>query len=248
MAKSPPAPESMPRKDLEEETRALRDRVDKLEETVESLSETVDGMQDDVELATQTALDADAALAGGQYMLSVYHEENPPLIQQIEQATDNETLRELREDLVDEQKKRSHDDSKLRRRVNAVAETADVDIEDCDLASGDKIQRLIRDGVDAVTDRPYPVHERARTVLLHAGEWGTVMDDAKGGRIVLEAPDVRERLALERDESLQSKQILDVFEKIVELAADSARVVRTNRRRRTTKLRIQLTREELERA
>jgi outer membrane murein-binding lipoprotein Lpp len=238
----------MPRDDLEAEVHALRDRVDDLEETVESLSKTVEGMQDDVEMAKQTALDADAALTGGQYMASVYAEDNPPLIQQIEQATDGETLRELREDLVDEQKKRSRDDSKLRRRVHAVAEAADVDLEDCDLASGDKIQRLIRDGVDAVTDRPYPVHKRARTVLLHAGEWGTVVNDANGGRIILEAPAVRERLELERNESLQSKQVLDVFEKIVELAADSARVVRTNRRQRTTKLRIQLTREELERA
>lgn len=240
MSQPSPDPGAMSRDELEAEVQSLRGRVDELESTIEE-------MQSDLEMAKTVALDVDYALTGGEETLAVYVEENPPLLRQLEQATDGETLADLREDLVDEQKKRSRDDARLRRRIGAVAEAAGVDVEDSGAATDDRIQRLIRNGVDAVTDRPYPVHERARAVLLHAGEWGTVANDAFGGRILLEAPAVRERLELHRDENLQSRQVIAVFEKIAELAADSDRTVQVNSQKPVTRLRIQLSSEELDR-
>lgn len=90
------------------------------------------------------------------------------------------------------------------------------------MAGDDKIQRLIQNGPEDVVDRVYEV-------LLHAGEWGQKSEDSFGKRITLKSPEVREKLELRRDESLQSKQVRDVFEKIVDLAADSPRKVKTTK-------------------
>ena len=133
---------------------------------------------------------------------------------------------DIRQDLVNEQKARSRADGTLERQIQTLADEVDVDLKDADVAGEDKIVRLMKYGPDDITDRVYPVHERARDVLAHAGEWGNKAQDAYGARIGLRATRVRKHLESHRNENLQSKQVRDVFEKIVELAEDSPRKVR----------------------
>jgi len=141
----------------------------------------------------------------------------------------SESVGEIREDLINEQKTRSQADSRILRRINAVADAADVEVEEADIVHEDKIKRMIANGCDDVVDRVHKVHERAREVLLHAGDWGTKIEDTHGKRITLKSPEVREKLELRRDEKLQSKQVGDVFDKIVQLAEDSPRKAKTTK-------------------
>lgn len=137
-----------------------------------------------------------------------------------------EDAEELRQDIINEQKARSRADGAIERQVQTLADEVGVDIKDTDVAGEDKIGRLMKHGPEDITDRVYPVHERARDVLNHANEWGQNASDSFGARIGLRSTRVRENLELKRNEKLQPKQVRDVFEKIVELAEDSPRKVR----------------------
>lgn len=200
---------------LQEQLKREREKRKQLEEDIEFLKETVFNLED-VVVGT-----------GYEYQTSTYAEDNPAVLSQLAELSDGESIADLRQDLVNEQKTRSREDSQLRRKVNEVADAAGVDVEDADVTGQDKIQRMIVNGPDDVADRVYKVHERARDVLLHAGDWGHNAQDAYGKRITLKGPKVREMLEAERNESLQSKQVGDVFSKIVELAADSPRKAKT---------------------
>lgn len=140
-----------------------------------------------------------------------------------------EGAEELRQDLINEQKVRSRSDATIERKVQALAKEVDVDLQDADVAGEDKIVRLLKHGPEDITDRVYTVHERARDVLEHAGDWGQKAQDSFGARITLRSTDVRENLELKRNEDLQPKQIRDVFEKIADLAQDSPRKVRVGK-------------------
>ncbi|QIO25523.1 hypothetical protein [Haloarcula sp. JP-L23] len=203
-------------------------RIEHLENELQEEREKRESLEDDVEFLRELVFDLDDLVMGDEYS-AVYAEDNPPILWQLEDLNDGETLADLREDLISEQKTRSRQDSQLLRKINTVADAAEADVDDVDVAGGDKIQRLIRNGPEDVADRVYEVHERAREVLLHAGDWGHKAQDKFGKRITLKSPEVREKLELRRDESLQSKQVRDVFEKIVELAADSPRKAKTTK-------------------
>jgi hypothetical protein len=137
----------------------------------------------------------------------------------------DETLEEVQERLQQEQKTRTHHDSLIERKVACIADECEIDLSDTAIAGEDKIKRLLKHGPDDITDRVYPVHHRARDTLSHAADWGTSTQDSFGERITLKGPKVRRQLELKRDESLQSKQVRDVFEKIEELGQDSPRTV-----------------------
>jgi archaellum component FlaC len=136
------------------------------------------------------------------------------------------SVEDLRADLVAEQKTRSQHDSLVERRVAAVAEKAGVDISDEDLVDDDKIAQLLRVGPDAITDRVYPVHRRARTMLESGREWGTLVSDENAVRIVFKAPEVRPYLDARFDREFSTSEIERIFSKVEDLAADSPRKVR----------------------
>lgn len=203
--------------------------IEHLEEQLDEEREKREELEDTLDLVKETVFDLDDVVVGSEYTASLYAEENPTVLAQLEELTDGETIADLREDLINEQKTRSRQDSQIERKINEVADASGVDLDDAAVAGQDKIQRMIANGPEDVTDRVYSVHERAREVLLHAGEWGTAVEDSFGRRIALKGPEVREKLELARNEDLQSKQVGDVFDKIVELASDSPRKVKTGK-------------------
>lgn len=203
--------------------------IEHLEGQLEEERQRREELEDTLEIVQQTAFDLDDVVVGSEYTASLYAEQSPPVLAQLAELNEGETIAGLREDLITEQKTRSQQDSQINRRINELADATGVDFDDADVAGQDKIQRMIANGPEDVTDRVYAVHERAHDVLLHAGEWGTAVEDSFDRRITLTGPDVREKLELVRDEDLQSKQVGDVFDKIVELEADSPRKVRIDK-------------------
>lgn len=121
----------------------------------------------------------------------------------------------------------SHETAKLRRKLHSVAEQAGLTADETTDAAAeqDKLNRLLKYGPSDVVDRVHNVHERARTLLEHAGEWGRRASDKFGTRITLTGAAVKERLSLARDEQLSSTEVRRVFQKLEALAKDSPRKV-----------------------
>jgi len=121
----------------------------------------------------------------------------------------------------------SHETAKLRRKLHSVADAAGIsDQEVTDAATHeDKLNRLLKYGPSDIVDKVYAVHNRARDLFEHAGEWGRTTSDSLGTRITLTASAVKERLGLKRGESLTSTAVRRVFEKLEALARDSPRNV-----------------------
>lgn len=218
--------EEMDRGELLGQLEALADRVDglaaenqQMRDENEKLRNRVDQLEDDLEGERDTRGKEDAKI----------------------RRFINRQIEETEQKLFGEQDQRGHADAKLRRRIDEIAEEQGVEIDDDDIMRGDKIQRLIAHGPEAITDNPFKVHDRARKVLMNAGRWGTATNDGFGKRIIIDAPTVRDRLEEDENRSLQSKIIQDVFNKIVELAADSPRKAEiTKNEERTNRLVIHL--------
>lgn len=136
----------------------------------------------------------------------------------------------LREDLVDEQKTRSRSDALIEKRVTHLADELDTDVDDIAIAE-DKLVRLLRRGPDDIADRVYPVHERARELLIHATDWGSVVNDENGRRLVFLAPDVKPYLEARFDRTFSTSEVERVFGKLAEIAEDSPRRVRKDKSR-----------------
>lgn len=136
----------------------------------------------------------------------------------------------LREDLVDEQKTRSRSDALIEKRVTHLTDELDTDVDDVAIA-GDKLVRLLRRGPDDIADRVYPVHERARELLIHAADWGSVVSDENGRRLVFLAPDVKPYLEARFDRTFSTSEVERVFVKLAEIAEDSPRRVRKGKSR-----------------
>lgn len=100
---------------------------------------------------------------------------------------------------------------------------------DADLIAKDKLVRLVQQGPDAVTDRVYPVHERAKVLLEHTSEWGTVVSDSNGQRVVYTAPKARPYLNAYFNRRFTSSELKRIFEKIEDLAAISPPTVRVDK-------------------
>jgi hypothetical protein len=148
-------------------------------------------------------------------------------------------LDDLDEAIREEEHNRGIQDAKLRRRMAAVEEAADVEVTDEDLKEDDKITRVRKHGVRDVESNPSKTAKRAATLLQNIETWAVLSDDVKGRRATITNPDAREHLEAARDEdtSLQSSQVTRVFEKIVrEWAADSPRAASIGSSGRTKKL------------
>ncbi|WP_277552323.1 hypothetical protein [Halobaculum limi] len=119
--------------------------------------------------------------------------------------------------------------TRLRRILESVADSVGIDTDDALGGAGeDTLTRLLRYGPSDITDRVYAVHNRARDLLSHIGEWGHTVKDAYGRRVTITAAVVKEKLSLKRGEQLTSTEVRRIFEKLEALAADSPREVRAD--------------------
>ncbi|WP_327054026.1 hypothetical protein [Halomicrococcus gelatinilyticus] len=197
----------------------LRDRVSQLEDSVAEQRARLDGLA--AELSGERD-DREAAIRDEQIQRT----------QIVQNAKDDlrEDIEALRSDLVDEQKTRSRADALVEKRVTHLADELDVAVDDA-VAAEDKLVRLLRRGPDDVVDRVYPVHERARELLVHATVWGSLVADENGRRLVFVAPEVKPYLAARFDRTFSTSEVERVFTKLVDLGADSPRRVRKDKSR-----------------
>lgn len=205
--------------DLGDVVASLRDRVSRLEDRVAEQSERVDDLR--AELAAERD-DRAAAIRDEQI-------QRTQIVQNAKSDLRDE-ISALREDLVDEQKTRSRADALVEKRVTHLADELDVDADDAVVAT-DKLVRLLRRGPDDVVDRVYPVHERARELLVHATDWGSLVSDENGRRLVFLAPETKPYLEARFDRTFSTSEVERVFTKLVELGADSPRRVRKDKSR-----------------
>lgn len=137
-------------------------------------------------------------------------------------------LKECRAELLEEQKTRTRANSKLAKRVTALENESGIDTAAAD-GVGEKLERLVRNGPSDVTDRVYPVHERAQTLLEHAAEWGDLVHDKNGRRVIFIAPGVKPYLNAQFERKFSTSEIERIFDKVVDIARDSDRRVRKDK-------------------
>lgn len=164
------------------------------------------------------------------------------ILRAVEEQTDRieSEVDTLGDKLDDETHNRGVQDAKLRRRIEAVADKAGVDLTESDLLGDDKIVRVLKHGAEDVVDRAFPVHFRAQAILRNLGEWGRLASDSNGRRHLLATSEAKQRLKDKRDESLNSKEVHRAFRKIVEWGEDSPRTVTTTKRHGERYLIVQL--------
>jgi len=220
--------------ELEEENERLREERGSESVTVEYKSEGDKQQLEDLYIGNlpvgkfiSNVIDREEVLRDAVFGAATTQEEVAERVQ-LDNPLEVELREEFTKEIRSEQQTRTSQDSMIERKVSMIAEETGVDLTDTDVAGEDKIKRLLQYGPEDVADRVYEVHHRARETLAHAGDWGTTSDDKFGKRIQLKAPEVKERLELTRGETLQSKQVRDVFEKIAQLAADSPRKVKAD--------------------
>ncbi|WP_129113885.1 hypothetical protein [Halegenticoccus tardaugens] len=138
---------------------------------------------------------------------------------------------QLTEDLRQEQITRTKADAQIRARLSQCED--DLGIQKPDALSTEqggedaqhlsKLERFIRHGAEAVVDRVYPVHERAREIALHFGEWGTKISDANGKRVRLCSKKDKLKTHLEAafGQRFQWVEVYRAIEKLAELAHGS---------------------------
>ncbi|WP_143423198.1 hypothetical protein [Halegenticoccus soli] len=138
---------------------------------------------------------------------------------------------QLTKDLRQEQITRTKADAQIRARLSQCED--DLGIQKPDALSTEqggedaqhlsKLERFIRHGAEAVVDRVYPVHERAREIALHFGEWGTKISDANGKRVRLCSKKDKLKTHLEAvfGQRFQWVEVYRAIEKLAELAHGS---------------------------
>ena len=213
------------RDQLESRVDEQTDRIDELEATVERLEPRVDHRHEkNLELLNEIVIGDGGYLVDEQdAWLDDHGSILDHLIARADHAAgDTDTIASA--DILD---RINHETAKLHRKLHSVADAAGLSDQATteDAAHEDKLNRLLRYGPSDVTDTVYAVHNRARDLLEHAGDWGQRASDSLGTRITLTASAVKERLSLKRGESLSSTEVRRVFEKLEALARDSPRKV-----------------------
>lgn len=224
-----------PAADLRTLVEDLAERVETLEDENERLRERAEQAEKAAKLAKSTAFELEDAVTGdtGSFAAAQIAESEGPVLDRLDDLEETRELvsgvrgdvDELQEDLEDERKTRSNHDTQIERRINAVAEKADVEVSAADLARDDKLAQLLSVGPDAITDRVYAVHRRARALLEDPREWGDAIEDKNGKRVVYTAPGVRPLLDTKFGRSFTTSEIARIFAKVEELAEDSPRRV-----------------------
>ncbi len=162
---------------LREEIRDLRSDVDDQQATIDRQETEIEELRGDLQAECHARKEAEEELKKDR-------------TQQIARAKADvrEDVQDLHDTIQTEQQTRSQADARLKQRLSDIVDEADIDVTDADLIAKDKLVRLVQQGPDAVTDRVYPVHHRVKALLEHPKEWGSVVSDANGQRVVYTAP------------------------------------------------------------
>ena len=214
--------------DQQQQNTQLVERIDEFETHVESHKTRLEQLERAVDIKHEKHLSwLDTVIVGDEtgYLTDAqeeFLEEHDSLIDCLQALTATDSPTPTHESTT-------HETTRLRRIVESVADTVGLDTDDAlGGADEDTLTRLMKYGPSDITDRVYAVHNRARDLLSHIGEWGRTTNDVYGKRITITAPVVKEKLSLKRGEQLTSTEVRRIFEKLEALAADSPREVRAD--------------------
>ncbi|OYR79290.1 hypothetical protein DJ84_18210 [Halorubrum ezzemoulense] len=228
---------------LEQRLEGALDRIDDLEATVADQEETIDEQADRIEelerdlenhitprlegmsgqLSTvRELLASDGVLGVDEY--EEFVEDNGGVLDQFIEPNTG-VLGNIHDEIAEERDKRGQEIAMVRRRIGAVADEADVEVDNADLMGDDKIRRAIRDGADAVENSVYSSHRRAVELLRNINDVGSRTTDKMGPRFTVDTPSAKQFFRTRNDEKLKSSQIKRVFEKIEQWGDDSPRQV-----------------------
>ena len=136
--------------------------------------------------------------------------------------------KQLNKDLHRERAARTKTDAQIRTRLSQCEDELGINKPDAiareqggeDVQHLSKLERFIRYGPEAVTERVYDVHERAREIALHFGEWGKKISDANGKRIQLRSKKDKLKTHLEAafERRFQWNEVYRAIDKLAEIA------------------------------
>ena len=184
-----------------------QDQLNAKNETIETQQDQIDAQQEQIqELTAQRSIELRGCEDAERALLNEIWIADHPVGQLLEKTMKRvkglsdqvETLEEsdpkkIQKNLHQEQVIRTKSDAQIRTRLSQCEDKLGITKPDAiareqsgeDAQRLSKLERFIRHGPEAVTERVYDVHERAREIALHFGEWGKKTTDANGKRIQL---------------------------------------------------------------
>lgn len=228
--------------DLRDVVGDLVDRVENLEaenqrlrEENEQLEQRLDDVEDDAQWLQEQFFDLEDVVIGEGRYLSVVVDEDASVFDRLDALADDlespamEQLESVREKHQSARQNTKRELALIRREVNTLAEETDVDLDKALGDHDDKITQVRKNGVASVQSPVYAKHERAETLLQNLEDWAQTRKDQNGTFAHITAPELKTRLKDTRGERLQSKQLKDVMNAVVDLAADSPRLVKVTK-------------------
>ena len=243
--------------DLEETVADQEETIAEQQETIDEQAERIEELEADIERNALPRLDAmstqlssvrellatDGVIGDEQY--EEFVEKNGGVLDQFIEPNTG-VLGNIHDEIAEERDQRGQEVAMVRRRIGAVADEADVEIDNADLMGDDKIRRAMRDGPDAVESTVYSSHERAVELLRKVNDVGTLATDSYGRRFTVNTPQAQEFFRTRNDDRLSTNQIKRVFQKIEDWGSDSPRKVNADFSGDTNKLVIYIESEEME--
>ena len=216
--------------------------IDAQQEQLDVQDETIDAQQEQIqELKDRQSIELRGCENPERAVLEDIWIADQPIGRVLENTTKRakdlsgrvETLEEsdpkkVQKKLHDEQVIRTKSDAQIRTRLSQCEDELGIDKPDAiareqggeDVQHLSKLERFIRHGPEAITERVYDVHERAREIALHFGEWGTKVNDATGRRIQLRSKKDKLKTHLEAafERRFQWNEVYRAIDKLAEIA------------------------------
>ena len=214
---------------------AQQAQLDAQAEQIEDYEERLSELTDQQHIELRGCEDADRALLENIWiadqpvgrLLDRTHKRMKDLSKQVE-ILEGANPKQLNKDLHRERAARTKTDAQIRTRLSQCEDELGINKPDAiareqggeDVQHLSKLERFIRHGPEAVTERVYDVHERAREIALHFGEWGKKITDANGKRIQLRSKKDKLKTHLEAafDRRFQWNEVYRAIDKLAEIA------------------------------
>ena len=219
-----------------------QDQLNAQNETIEAQQDQIDAQQEHIqELTAQQSTELRGCEDAERALLNEIWIADQPIGRLLEKTMKRvkslsnqvETLEEsdpekVKKNLHQEQVIRTKSDAQIRTRLSQCEDELGITKPDAiareqggeDAQRLSKLERFIRHGPEAVTERVYDVHERAREIALHFGEWGTKTTDANGKRIQLRSKKDKLKTHLEAvfERRFQWNEVYRAIDKLAEIA------------------------------
>ena len=219
-----------------------QDQLNAQNETIEAQQDQIDAQQEHIqELTAQQSTELRGCEDAERALLNEIWIADQPIGRLLEKTMKRvkglsdqvETLEEsdpkqLKKNLHQEQVIRTKSDAQIRTRLSQCEDELGITKPDAiareqsgeDAQRLSKLERFIRHGPEAVTERVYDVHERAREIALHFGEWGKKMTDANGKRIQLRSKKDKLKTHFEAafERRFQWNEVYRAIDKLAEIA------------------------------